>query len=196
MSRTDVQAAELASPATIAAWCALEIVLLMRSRAVATSGKRSLNMKKNHQYRTVIHQLSAHFRQGLLVLVLAAPSAFAAPSPAPDRFAQADANHDGKLSRDEASDYLVIEIFNSRDANHDGRMTVAEWIGSDPTRTAEFKQRDANNDGIVTMQEAITYGRAHGIANEIMKEADKNYDRCLSRVELKAYYASREGPAR
>ena len=153
-------------------------------------------MKKNHRYRNAIHQLRIRFRHALLVPVLAAASAYAATSPAPDRFAQADANHDGKLSRDEASDYLVIEIFTSRDANHDGRMTVVEWTGSDPTRAADFKKRDANHDGIVTMNEAITYGRAHGIANEIMKEADKNHDGYLSRAEVKAYYASREGPAR
>jgi hypothetical protein len=29
-----------------------------------------------------------------------------------------------------------------------------------------------------------------------MLEADKNHDGYLSRAELKAYYASREGPAR
>jgi hypothetical protein len=111
-----------------------------------------------------------------------------------DRFDQADANHDGKLSRDEASDYLVNEIFASRDANHDGKMTEQEWTGGDPSRVADFKKRDANHDGIVTKQEAIDYGRAHGVVNKIMKEADTNHDGYLERSEVKAYYASREGP--
>jgi hypothetical protein len=61
---------------------------------------------------------------------------------------------------------------------------------------AEFKKRDANHDGIVTEKEAIAYGRAHGVANQIMLEADKNHDGYLSRAEVKAYYASREGPPR
>ena len=113
----------------------------------------------------------------------------------PDGFSPADTNHDGKLSRDEASDFLVIEIFISRDANHDGRMTLEEWIGGDPSASADFKKRDANDDGIVTMKEAITYGRAHGVVNEIMQEADTNHDGALSRAEVTAYYASREGPA-
>src|SRR5262245_14587196 len=52
-------------------------------------------------------------------------------------FDAADANHDGKLSRDEASDFLVNEIFDSRDANHDGRMTEEEWAGGDPKRAAD-----------------------------------------------------------
>jgi EF hand len=124
----------------------------------------------------------------------AQPSAQPAATTRPDTFSQADTNHDGKLSRNEASDFLVIQIFESRDANHDGRMTLVEWVGGDPTRSADFKKRDANHDGIVTKKEAMAYGRAHGIVNEIMKEADTNQDGSLSRAEIKAYYASREGP--
>jgi EF hand len=111
-------------------------------------------------------------------------------------FDLADANHDGKLSRNEASDFLVNEIFDSRDANHDGKLTQKEWTGGDPTRVADFKKRDANHDGIVTKAEALKYGRAHGIANKIMAEADKNHDGKLSRKEVQDYYASREGPPR
>jgi hypothetical protein len=111
-------------------------------------------------------------------------------------FDVADANHDGKLSRDEASDFLVNEIFNSRDANHDGRMTAGEWSAGDPSRLADFKKRDANHDGVVTKEEAIAYGRKYGVANKIMHEADKNHDGFLDRAEVQAYYASREGPPR
>lgn len=124
------------------------------------------------------------------------PVPTAAPTAGPQGFSPADANHDGKLSRDEASDFLVIRVFVARDANHDGRMTLEEWIGGDPTRSADFKKRDANNDGIVTMQEAIAYGRASGVVNEIMREADTDHDGALSLAEVTAYYASREGPAK
>ena len=111
-------------------------------------------------------------------------------------FDLADANHDGKLSRKEASDFLVNEIFNLRDANHDGKLTQQEFTGGDPARLADFKKRDANDDGIVTRDEALKYGRAHGIATKMMSEADKNGDGKLDREEVKAYYASREGPPR
>jgi len=46
----------------------------------------------------------------------------------------------------------------------------------------------------VTKEEAIAYGREHGIANKITREADKNHDGFLDRAEVQAYYASREGP--
>jgi Ca2+-binding EF-hand superfamily protein len=160
-------------------------------------------MKRKQQHPNIIHNLNEHLRLAFVALVLVALSACATnKTPQPNeltpagakRFDQADANHDGKLSRNEVSDYLVIEIFDSRDANHDGKMTMQEWTGGDPSRAADFKKRDANHDGIVTKQEAIAYGRAHGVANEIMKEADTNHDGYLERSEVKAYYASREGP--
>ena len=44
-------------------------------------------------------------------------------------FDAADANHDGKLSRNEASDFLVNEIFDTRDANHDGRHDEGRMVG-------------------------------------------------------------------
>jgi hypothetical protein len=163
--------------------------------------------------RSTIQILTPNFRSlprraGGVILLLATIALFALPAkgaqpvaqPATitrtDTFSEVDANHDGKLSRNEASDYLVIEIFVGRDANHDGRITLVEWIGGDPTRSADFKKRDANHDGIVTKKEAIAYGRAHGVVNEIMKEGDTNHDGALSRAEVKAYYASKEGPPR
>jgi EF hand domain-containing protein len=118
----------------------------------------------------------------------------ATATPGAGGFDAADANHDGKLSRNEASDFLVDEIFTSRDANHDGRMTKKEWTGGDPKRAADFNKRDTDGDGTVTREEAIKYGRAHGIANKIMHEADKNRDGKLDKAEVQAYYASREGP--
>ena len=109
-----------------------------------------------------------------------------------DRFAQADTNHDGVLSRNEVSDYIVNQVFDSRDTNRDGRMTEQEWTGGDSARLADFKKRDTNHDGVVTREEALAYGRAHGHANQIMREADKNHDGVLSREEARAYVASRE----
>src|SRR5438477_2085615 len=123
------------------------------------------------------------FAIGLLILCACATNKNLQPSQPGGGFEAADANHDGKLSKDEASDFLVNEIFNSRDANHDGRVTAEEWCGGDPSRLADFKKRDANQDGIVTKEEATVYGREHGVANKIVHEADKNHDGFLDRDE-------------
>ncbi len=111
-------------------------------------------------------------------------------------FDLADANHDGELSRNEASDFLVNEIFNARDANHDSQLTQQEWSVGDPKRKRDFRKSDTNGDGSVTKAEATVYGRAHGVANKVLNEADKNGDGKLDRAEVQAYYASREAPPR
>jgi Ca2+-binding EF-hand superfamily protein len=104
-----------------------------------------------------------------------------------DSFDLADANHDGKLSREEAGDYLVYVVFVFCDKNRDGRLTQKEWAAGDRNQIAAFKLRDANEDGAVTMEEAIVFGRRGGGAVALMRRADKNRDGKLDRAELEAY---------
>jgi hypothetical protein len=122
--------------------------------------------------------------------------AAATPSSGAGGFELADANHDGKLSRDEASDFLVNEIFTASDTDHNGIVTRKEATASDPTRLAEFEKRDLNKDGTLTRGEAIEYGRKHGVVNKMVREADKDHDKQLSKAEVQAYYVNREGPPR
>ena len=108
----------------------------------------------------------------------------------------ADANHDGKLSRAEASDFLTNQIFNAIDLNHNGQITKEEWGKGRSRPMADFKKRDTNHDGVITREEALKYGRAHGMTKKAFAEADKNHDGALDRAEVEAYYASREGTPR
>ncbi len=112
-----------------------------------------------------------------------------------DDFARADANHDGKLSREEAGDYLVYVVFTSRDKNRDNRLSLQEWTLGDQSKVAAFRQRDVNRDGFVTLEEAIIYGRQGGAALSLMRAADKNRDNKLDRAELKAYLNRHANPA-
>src|SRR5205085_6557343 len=48
------------------------------------------------------------------------------PNSPASAFDRADANHDGKLSKDELNTFVVNQVFDSRDANHDGKMTQEE----------------------------------------------------------------------
>lgn len=115
----------------------------------------------------------------------------------PERFAKADTNHDKRLSLNEANAYLVGELFSSFDKNKDGKITKAEWLVSkDATQAEAFRVRDANADGTVILAEALAYGKKKGLAKELMDAADENKDGNLSSEEIKAYYASKAGPAR
>ena len=114
-----------------------------------------------------------------------------------DRFAQADTNHDGKLSRDEANDYFVGQIFDSRDLNHDGQLTWDEWNVPGAGRSkAKFNAADTNKDGSLSREEALAYGRQRGAFDKEFQEADTNHDGYVTQEEAQAYYASKEGPPR
>lgn|SRR5690242_8642456 len=104
-----------------------------------------------------------------------------------DNFARADENRDGKLSRGEAGDYLVYEVFTACDRDRDGRISLQEWLRVKPGETAAFKERDGNDDGFVTLAEAIEYGRRGGAGLTLIKQADKNRDGMIDRAELQAY---------
>jgi len=120
------------------------------------------------------------------------------PAPAgPDRFAMADVDKDGELTRGEWSDYVVGGIFADRDTNGDGAITKLEWNPQiTPDENKLFNDRDANKDGKVTLAEARTYARRSGTYSGDAREADKNGNGTVNRKEALAYYASKEGPVR
>jgi len=111
-----------------------------------------------------------------------------------DRFAKADSNKDGKLTSSEASDFVVIGVFESLDSNGDGKLSLSECaVEGAPATVKDFQKRDANNDGIVTREEAIVYGRKKGLVQKTFPAADTNKDGFLSRKEIATYYGSKEG---
>jgi len=115
----------------------------------------------------------------------------------PDQFGKADLNRDGKLSHEEAREYLVASNFASLDANKDNVLTKAEANPSnDPKLTKLFTQRDTNKDGKVTLEEAQAYARKKGTQDPIVNDADANKDGFITRAEAQAYVGSKEGPIR
>jgi hypothetical protein len=115
----------------------------------------------------------------------------------PDRFAQADTNHDGRLDPNEVSDYFVNTIFPSRDLNHDGRLTWKEWhVPGASQSKARFESADTDKDGSLRLPEALAFGRKRGVFKQEFEEADANRDGYVTREEAQAYSASIEGPPR
>jgi hypothetical protein len=117
---------------------------------------------------------------GAAVAALTATAAFAQPAPAPQpapqaapqpapgpmtraqmqqmtqqRFAEADANHDGAITQDEmlaagADAQRAASTMQRMDANHDGKLSLDELTAR---QLAAFDAADANHDGIVTPEE-------------------------------------------
>ena len=134
-----------------------------------------------------------------LLATLSLPSCQTTPPAASpgDRFAAADANHEGKLSRGEAMDYFATQIFESRDLNHDGRLTWQEWhVPGAQHRKADFDAADKDKDGTVGLAEAKAYARKRGLFAEEFRKADTNHDGFVTRAEAQAFVAEVEGPPR
>lgn len=143
--------------------------------------------------------LTPSYYRFLLVLGLATVALFGCQTTAqspPDRFAAADTNHNGVLSRDEVAAYISNALFDAADTNKDGKLTAEEWKANGRGSMERFRAADANHDGVVTRDEAHKYAARRPVIERFMKEADTNKDGVISREEAKAYYGSREGSPR
>ena len=138
-----------------------------------------------------------------LVAALVTVALFAAPVAAQDmptgpatsklqkEFDQADANHDGKRSDDEAKAagfFTTDEPMNSVDTDRDGQVTLFELADAVQRRLrASMSSRDAadtDGDGYVSEDEAKVSG---GSILEIFKRADRDTDGRVSRDEIDVF---------
>ena len=108
-------------------------------------------------------------------------------------FASRDADGDGHISADEATDFAALAFF-SMDSNEDARITLAEFqdwdLGFDhlasandrseqmaSTKKAIFAQADADNDARVSMMELKVH------VSRDFADADADGDGQLTRIE-------------
>jgi len=120
-------------------------------------------------------------------------NAFAA-APAPSEFRAMDANHDGKVTRDEHA-AAAKGMFTAMDASKDGRVTAAEMdaayerVTGHKARTGDMpaaekiKVIDKDGDGVLTADE-------HAAGSRSMFDAmDTDKDGALTEAELAAGHA-------
>jgi Ca2+-binding EF-hand superfamily protein len=141
----------------------------------------------------------------LAALVTLAPAALLAADPAATTppagrphgegrwFSQLDTNHDGAVSREEATaaaQARVDKMFANLDTNHDGLITQDELRAAAEARRAEmkakaaarFKAADANGDGLLSKEEAT----AIPMLARRFDRLDTNQDGMLSPEEIEA----------
>ncbi|MDB5411786.1 MAG: hypothetical protein JWR10_121 [Rubritepida sp.] len=122
-----------------------------------------------------------------------------APNPGARMFETMDANHDGRITWDEAWAFVTAR-FNTADADHSGGLTLQEFgtirmmgrpdapgrpapspdraARMDQMRAGMFRSLDANSDGSVTLIELQPFAEAR------FRAADANGDRAITRDEL------------
>jgi Ca2+-binding EF-hand superfamily protein len=118
------------------------------------------------------------------------------------RFNSADANHDGKITKEEIAASLDRDIAQTRqklaatlqskfkqlDTNHDGQLSFQEFLAAAPairpTETAEqvLRRLDTNHDGKVSPQEF----RASEVAK--FDKADANHDGIVTPEEAAGHH--------
>jgi hypothetical protein len=141
----------------------------------------------------------------LAALVTLAPAALLAADPAATTppagrphgegrwLSQLDTNHDGAVSKEEASaaaQARVDKMFANVDANHDGLITQEELRAAAQARRAEmkaktaarFKAADKNGDGFLSKDEAA----ANPMLARHFDALDTNQDGMLSPEEIEA----------
>ncbi len=110
-----------------------------------------------------------------------------------EAFARADANNDGRVTRDEGWAWLQ-GWFQQMDANRDGGLTLEEAMayrqaqrpgsGQMPARAQDraqsmFRSLDANSDGRLTLEEIRPFAEA------AFRGRDDNNDGALTREEIR-----------
>ncbi len=131
------------------------------------------------------------------VLLAADPAATTPPGAGPHGqgqwFNHLDTNHDGAISRDEATaaaQARVQSMFDKMDTNHDGLITQDEIHAAEAARRAQmkakaearFKAADQNGDGLLSKDEAA----AIPMLARHFDALDTNKDGTLSPEEIQA----------
>ena len=105
--------------------------------------------------------------------------------PSPTLFQQMDANHDGKVSREEFSAGFADAMLTVYNLDPNGTITPAQWNAVEhPGREgSSFQRLDVNHDGKLSRAEMSSGQERDAGVSSIFDRIDKNHDGFISPQE-------------
>jgi Ca2+-binding EF-hand superfamily protein len=103
-------------------------------------------------------------------------------------FQLVDRDGDGRVSRQEFIDFMVVESFYWVDRDGDGFISENEFVSAGGSKD-EFRRIDRNRDGKISMMEAQKSNLATKMFGQAFDEADTNGDGFVTLAEFRRYRA-------
>lgn len=111
------------------------------------------------------------------------------------RFAAADADNNGRVTRDQFIDLMIEDAFKLYDTNGNGHVTEAEYVAGGG-RAATFRKINTSGTGKATLAEAKASKLIRNTMAVPFDEADVNKDGSVTLQEYKAYVQKRDEAVR
>jgi EF hand len=152
--------------------------------AIETSWERTL-------YPTT--SLMKHSIAVIVFVILAAGCVTRSADPNSNLVARVDQSKDGRISKEEFTNWNIARIFKLYDAGGKGYVTIQDWQRLQGTsKDAQYKRLDANHDGRVTLAEAQANPKVRAVLGGTFADIDTNHDGWIDRKEAAAYLLKRQ----
>ena len=111
------------------------------------------------------------------------------------RFKAADVNNDGQVSRSEATNVMIAQVFEMYDTDGDGVLTEAEYVAGNGD-VAKFREAAKASGGTITLAQAQANPKAIEAMAVPFDEADVDGNGAITLEELEAYKGRLMGAVR
>ncbi len=127
----------------------------------------------------------------LLAGCVAPSGSVRAPLTLEQRFQKADADNNGRLTRDEFTDYMVENVFVQYDRGGKGYVTLEDYVAGGGKR-ADFARINRSGTGRITLEEAKASPLIRRTMVVPFDEADSDGSGMITMAEYQAYVARRQ----
>jgi Ca2+-binding EF-hand superfamily protein len=110
-------------------------------------------------------------------------------------FKKADVSGDGRVSRKEYEDFMIVDMFAIYDANGDGYVTEAEFVADGGTASM-FRELNVSGTGKLTKDEAMKSAFIRNRVAAPFDEADVNHNGYVTWEEFQVALAKRRAYVR